>query len=227
MPIIAAVIGGVAAIGGSLISSHAVNSASKAARDAANQNNALQRDTYGQNKALITPYVNRGAAAGDELNGFLGLGGDPAKSKAALDTYLNSTGYQFDRQQGIDAVTQNKAVSGLLNSGSALKGLDEYATGEAQRYGQAYAGNLNDVSNRGVQAVNALTGAGTNYANQVSNNNNSAATAAGAAAIAGANSTNSLIGQALGAYALSRGQSSYGGGGSGGSGFNPANAFNI
>lgn len=218
--IIPAIIGGVAAVGGAVISSSAAGHASDVAANAAAQNNALQAQIYGENKALATPYIDRGNAAGDELNGFLGLGGDPAKIQAAFDTYLNSTGYQFDKQQGIDAITSNKAVGGLLNSGSTLKALDTFGTGEAQKYGQQYAQNLFGVSGQGVGAINALTGAGTHYADAVGANNNSAASVSANAGLASAGQINGLIGNAFNAYGAARGGSSFGSG-SGGGGYNP------
>ena len=226
MPIalIGAVVAGAATVGGALISSSATNNASSQAAQAAANNNALQSQIYGSNKALIQPYVDRGNAAATELQGFLGLGGSPAASQAALSTYLNSTGYQFNKNEGVSAITGNKAASGLLDSGSTLKALDQFGTGLADQYGQQYATNLEGVSNTGVGAVNALTGAGTNYANQVSTNNNNAATAAGAASIANANNINGLIGNAFNAYGAIRGQSSFLGGSGGGSG---ASAFSA
>ncbi|MHB8529188.1 MAG: hypothetical protein ACYC8V_06715 [Caulobacteraceae bacterium] len=227
LAVVAAVVGAAGAVGGALISSHAVNSASNAASQAAQANNALQSQIYASNKGLIQPYVDQGDAAASELNGFLGLGGDPKKISDAFNTYLNSTGYQFNREQGLDAVTQSKAVSGMLDSGSALKALDAYGTGLADQYGQQYADNLNTVAGRGVNAVNALTGAGTNYANQVSANNNSAASAQGNAAIAGANIDTSLIGNALNAYALTRGGSSFGSGSGSGNAMSPPGVFDI
>ena len=220
--IIPAIIGGVGAIGGALISSSASNHASNVAAGAAAQDNALQERTYESNKALIQPAVTRGDAAGDELNGFLGLGGDPAKTRAAFDTYLNSTGYQFDRQQGLDGVNQSAAAAGLYNSGAALKALDAYGTGEAQKFGQAYAGNLNAVASRGAGAVNALTGAAVNNANQQSTNNTAAAAASASAGLAKAGAINGLIGNALSAYGALRGQSSFGGGGASAT-YNPFN----
>jgi hypothetical protein len=210
-------------VGGALISAHATSSAANAASQAAAANNALQERIYNSNKAMAQPYVDTGNLANNELSGFLGLGGDPAKINAAFNTYLNSTGYQFARQQGLDAVTQNKAVSGLLNSGSAVKALDSYATGLADQYGQQYADNLGTVANRGVNAVGAVTGAGENFANQVSSNNNNAAGIQANAAVAGAATTDTLIngalGNALSAYSTMRGQSSFGGGGGGGNAF--------
>ena len=222
--IIPALIGVAGAVGGALISSHAASNASNQAAQAAASHNALQQHIYDTNKGLIQPYVDQGNTASTALQGFLGLGGDPAKSKAAFDNYLSSTGYQFDRQQGLDGVNQSAASLGLYNSGAALKALDAYGTGEAQRYGQQYVDNLNTVSSRGVSAVGALTGAGTNFANQVSGNNNSAASASGNAGLIAANQTNNAIGQALNAFGNIRGQTSYGGGNafaSGGGNSNP------
>ena len=223
--IIPAIIGTVGAVGGALISSHAANNASNQAAQAAASNNALQSQIYQSNKALITPYVDRGNTAADALQGFLGLGGDPAKTQAAFQNYLNSTGYQFNLHQGLDAAEQSKAAQGLYNSGAALKALDAYGTGLAGTYGQQYIDNLGNVAQRGVNAVGTLTGAGQNYANQVGSNNAGAANVAANAGLAAAGQTNGLIGNALSAFGNLRGQSSYGGGGnafaSGGGNGNP------
>jgi hypothetical protein len=212
MPIalIAAAVGAAGVVGGALINSNAASNSSNIAAQTAAQNNALQQQTYESNKALIQPAVDRGNAAGDELNGFLGLGGDPAKTQAAFNTYLASTGYQFNRQQGLDAVNQSKASQGLFNSGSTLEALDNYATGEANQYGQQYVGDLSGVANTGEGAVNALAGAATNNANAQSSNNNSAATVAANAGIASAANINGLIGNAFKAYGQFAGGNSFG-----------------
>ncbi len=209
MPIVlvAAGIAAAGAVGSSLISSHAANNASNQAANAAAANNALQEQIYNSNKGLIQPYVDRGNSAANELQGFLGLGGSPQASQDALNTYLNSTGYQFNKNEGMSAITGNKAAAGLLNSGSTLEALDQFGAGLADQYGQQYVGNLENVSNTGVGAINSLTGAGTNYANQVSANNNSAASAAGSAGIYSANAANNGISNALNAFASFRGNS--------------------
>jgi hypothetical protein len=222
MPIalIGAGIAAAGSIGGALISSSATNNAANDASNAAAANNALQSQIYQSNKGLETPYINAGDTANTELQGFLGLGGSPAASTAALNTYLNSTGYQFNRDQGISAITGDKAASGLLNSGSTLQALDTFGTNLADQYGQQYVGNLQNEVGTGVSASNALAGEGENYANQVSTNNNSVATAAGNASIANANTLNGAITNAFNAYGAARGQSSFlGGGGSGGNAF--------
>jgi hypothetical protein len=211
--LIPALIVGAGAVAGSAISAGAASNASHQASQAAAANNALESQIYTQNSANEQPYIQAGDTAQTALNGFLGLGGDPAASQKALNQYLNSTGYQFNLQQGEEAAQQNKASAGLLNSGATLKALDQYGTGLADQYGQQYEQNLSGVANTGANAANALAGQGQSYANAVSSNINSAATTSANAGLAAAGSANSLIGNALSAYGLTRGQSSFGGGG--------------
>lgn len=208
--IAAAVVGGATTLAGAAISASASNHASDAAQQASARNDALQQATFESDKALLQPSIDRGNAAADELQGFLGLGGDPAKAQAALNDYLGSTGYAFARQQGLDAVSQREAGSGLYDSGAAEKALDAYGTGLAQSYGQQYVGDLGAVADRGQSGVNALVGADAQNAAQQAASNTAAASTTANAALAGATDINKLIGNAIGAYGLIRGQSSFG-----------------
>jgi hypothetical protein len=212
-------------IGAGAVTAGATSSAANAATSAAQANDALQSQIYTQNSANEQPYIQAGDAANTALQGFLGLGGDPAASQAALNNYLNSTGYQFTLQQGEQAAEQNAASSGMLNSGATLKALDQYGTGLANQYGQQYEGDLQGVVSTGEGAANALSGQGQSYANAVSSNNNSAATATGNAALSGASNVNSLIGNALSAYGTQAGLSSFGGAAAGSSQGAIANAL--
>ncbi|HEY5289790.1 MAG TPA: hypothetical protein VIJ59_07125, partial [Caulobacteraceae bacterium] len=129
MPIALAIVGAsIVGAGASIIGAH---SASSAASNAANANNALQEQIYNSNKGLEQPFITSGDNAETALNGFLGLGGDPAATQKAFNNYLNSTGYQFNLNQGLDATQQAKASAGMLNSGATLKALDAYGTGLA------------------------------------------------------------------------------------------------
>jgi hypothetical protein len=188
--------------------------AASAAKSAASQNNALESQIYQTNSANEAPYIQSGDAANTALQGFLGIGGNPQASQTALNNYLNSTGYQFNLNQGLDAVQSSAAAKGLLGSGATLEGIDSYATGLADQYGQQYESDLSGVASTGAGAANALAGQGENYASQVSTNNNSAASATANAALSGSASANNLIGNALTAYAYGQGGSSFGGSGS-------------
>jgi hypothetical protein len=214
-----AIIGaGVAGAGASLIAS---NNATSAASNAAAQNNALESQIYQTNEGLEQPYIQSGDAAETELNGFLGLGGNPQATQTAFNNYLNSTGYQFNLDQGLDSVAQSKAASGLLGSGSLVKSLDAYGTGLADQYGQQYVGALQNEVSTGSNSANALAGQGETYAGAVSANNNSAASASANAGLSSANAFNGLLGTTLGAYGLSKGGSSYLAGGGGYNAFAP------
>lgn len=216
MPVAAAA----AAIGSSVIgagaSIYGANKAAGAASDAADKNNALQKWIYEQNTANLSPYMNRGNAAGDELNGLFGLGGDQAAAEKAFDTFRNSTNYNWQLNQGLSGVNQGAAARGALNSGATLKALNNYAQNQASGALQGYIGNLQTQQGVGLQGASALAGVGQGYANAVGANNNSAASATGNAALAGAGQINSLISNALNAYGTYQGLSSYGSGGDGG-----------
>ncbi|WP_070152602.1 hypothetical protein [Sphingobium phenoxybenzoativorans] len=81
----AAVIGGVATLGGAAVSASASSKASKAASKAASTNNALQERIYNENRATLDPYVQAGNRATPAIQALLGLGGtegvlSPSKS---------------------------------------------------------------------------------------------------------------------------------------------------
>lgn len=98
--IIGGAIAGVGAIGaaaiGSSASKKASQTAAQAAQDATTQNNTLARDIYGQNKEILSPFLNRGNAAGGAINALLGLGG-PAMMQVAP---ANDSAYYPSNDQG-------------------------------------------------------------------------------------------------------------------------------
>lgn len=105
---------GVSAVGG-VLSAKSANKASKRAAQVSTDNNAtnnaLQRDVYNQNKAILSPFVNRGNAAGDTINALLGLGG----------------GQQNQGQQGLPQ--QQPQVNALYNGGYPDAGSFQQAGG--------------------------------------------------------------------------------------------------
>lgn len=69
-----AVIGAGASALSASASKKAANRATASAEQTAAQNNALQREIYQQNAAVLSPFQQRGNAAGDAINSLLGLG---------------------------------------------------------------------------------------------------------------------------------------------------------
>ncbi len=79
MAVGSAIIGGALALGGSVLSSKSNKKAAQSAADTSQANNAannaLAREIYGKNQQVLSPFVNRGNAAGNQINALLGIGG--------------------------------------------------------------------------------------------------------------------------------------------------------
>ena len=78
----------------------------------------------------------------------------------AFNTFKDSSGYQFQLNQGNNAITSSAAASGLLNSGSALKAREKYGQGLANNYFSQYLQQLGGLRDTGLQAGNIIGGAG-------------------------------------------------------------------
>lgn len=91
------------------------------------------------------------------------LGTEPMKegTKNAYTNYLNSTGYNFQRQQGTAAITGSAAARGSLNSGATGKALEEFGQNIAGGYFNNYLNQLGNQSNRGLTGAGQTGAAGT------------------------------------------------------------------
>lgn len=207
--IIAAGIGVAAGIGGAVISSSATKKAVNAQTAATNANNALAREQFAVNSGNLNPAIQRGNAAGGYVNDLLGIGGDPAASKAAFDRFRDSSGYKFQLSEGLGAVNSNAYARGMGQSGATMKALQDRGNALADSSLQGYLGNLQNVSNQGTQAASSLAGVSTNMVGQISNNNQNQATTVGNAALTNASNINGTINNLLNAGGYAYG-SSYG-----------------
>lgn len=211
MKVAAGVIGGSALLGAgsSLLGG---SQQSHAATDAMNAANKTQMDMYNNNIALEAPYRNAGTGAlntitQDQQNGT-GFAAPFTQSN-----FMSDPGYQFQLQQGNQAIERSAAARGGLLSGAAGKAIAGYTTGLAnQTYGDAYNrylqtsnqqyNQLAGVAGMGLNATNASVGVGQNTANQVANNQTSGITGAAAASASGymgaANALSSAGGNYLG-----------------------------
>jgi len=206
--------------GSSLVAS---SSASKSAKNAANANNTLQAQVYAQNQQALAPFENDGRGATDQLARLLGLGDSATgtasnpytavqQQQGAIQSFQDSAPYQAEHDAGLKSVQAALGSKGLLDSGAAMKSLDNYGDQFLSSKLNTYEGQLAALSGTGLSAASAQAGVGQGYANATSANNNAAAAASGNAALSGANSVNSALGSALTAYGYSQGLgSSYGG----------------
>lgn len=123
--------------------------------DAANQaaQGAVAPAVGGQTTAL----GNQGSLANTQS---ALLTGGPA-GNAAFNNYLNSTGYNFQMDQGTRAITGSAAAHGLLDSGGTAKALTSFGQGLA---GQSFNNYLGQLDNAGKAQGNTAQG----YGSQVS-----------------------------------------------------------
>jgi hypothetical protein len=110
---------------------------------------------------------NYGTSGAGAFNGglsgvmdILGMGGDPAKSSAALDNFWKSSGGQFQLNQGLDAVTSKMSAAGLRQSGAYGKAMEDYRQGLASTKLNEMLQNYFGVANLGLGAGNLISGAG-------------------------------------------------------------------
>jgi hypothetical protein len=175
----AAIVG--SAIVGAYASKKSSDKAASASKDAARTQAAstdrateLQREIYYQNREDMAPWRTAGVGAlgqlQSELGNYAGYIKDPS-------TYLQSPGYNWLVQQGVDAIDRGASATGKLDSGQRSKDLMAYGQGLAsQDYGN-FLGRYGDLLNRysgiagtGQTASSAMGSYGQNYANQAGQN---------------------------------------------------------
>lgn len=110
---------------------------------------------------LEQPIIDRGNTAGQEYLGLLGLGGSAAASKAALDTFRASSGYQDLLSTGLGAVNADAYARGMGDSGATMKALLAKGMNIADGSQQEYLGNLNGLIQTGNAAIGNISGVNT------------------------------------------------------------------
>jgi hypothetical protein len=192
MSFVAVAIGGAAALGlgGAIISSNASKDAAQTQADAANQATNAQLQMYQQQRQDQMPYTQAGYGALSQLQN------PNFQHNFGAADFQEDPAYQFDLQQGQQALERSAAAKGGLMSGGTLKDLTSYAQGQASNeYQNAYNRFTNNQTNQfnrlasvaGIgQTANGMNAAAnTNTSNQIGNNITGAGNARGAAQIAG------------------------------------------
>jgi hypothetical protein len=149
--------------------------------------NGTLNDVYQSEMGNISPYQQAGQQGVVSLAQAMAPGGSLAGTfQAPTMAQVQATpGYQFQLQQGTQAVEQNAAAAGLLGSGGTLKGLEQYGEGLATTtYQQAYQNALTGYQTNFNNTYNTLAGlaglgmnanaqanqVGTNFGNMTSGN---------------------------------------------------------
>lgn len=137
----------------------------KGAKKAARIQQQTTREQIAANNANLEkltgmqqPTIDRGNAAGATYAGLLGVGGDPAASAAALQTYRDSTGYKDLLATGLGGVNANAYARGMGDSGATLKALQTRGMNIAGQNQQVYMGNLGTLISTGNSAIGQIAG---------------------------------------------------------------------
>lgn len=176
-----AVIGGAAlsATVGAVASTSAANTQADAATKATDSANATQLAMYNQTRDDQAPYRQAGYTALNQITQDQANGTGFAKPFNMADFY-NDPGYQFQLQQGNQAIERSAAARGGLLSGASAKSIAGYTTNLANTtYGDAFNraqqssaqqyNQLAGIAGLGQTSVAQTGAAGTSTANSVAN----------------------------------------------------------
>ena len=99
-------------------------------------------------------------------------------AQQAMQNFANSAGMQFQLQQGTNALNNLYAAHGMLQSGAAMKGINNYAQQTAlNNYFMPYMSLLGGQQAVGAGAASSVAGVGNNFANSVTGINQGLANA--------------------------------------------------
>lgn len=112
-----------------------------------------------------TPAAPASPFATPQLTNTTTTGLSTPAQPSVMDVFANTPLYQFDRQQGLDAINSNAYARGNGNSGDTLKRLNNYGSNYALNGFQNYLGDVGSVAGSGAAAAGALNGVSQNYAN--------------------------------------------------------------
>lgn len=197
-----AIAGGVAAAGGvadAAIGAHGAESAANTQAKGEQTAIDLQKQEWEQQQKNEQPFLNTGTEA---LNNLYALLKNPDTSKYPGGTFSAPTleqaeqtpGFEFQLEQGTDAINKNAAATGNLLTGNTGKALTDYGQGLAQTdYNNLYQQALNtyltnygvwntDTSNQ-VNRLQQLANLGANTAANLGTQGQAAATNEGNEAV--------------------------------------------
>ena len=247
---IAALVGGAAALGSGVLGASASSGAANTQANAANQATATELGMFNTTQNNLQPYIGAGSNALANLQQLLGIGnggvggatspiltmlgiGPGGASGGGINpaTFQGSPGYQYQLQQGENAVTNSAAANGGIG-GNALRALQSTGQGVANQNWNQYLGNastafqqlignVGSVANNGQNAAANLGSTGAAVAGQIGSNQIGAGNALAAGQIGSANAIGGAlggVGQSASLYALLNQLQSGGGGGGGLSG---------
>lgn len=155
---IAAGVGGLSSAAGSVASGKDAKKVARIQAQTADKNRQLYENLINQYTSDISPYTTSGTNALTAQQNLLGLNGaaGTGAQQQAFDNFNNSTGYQFNLNNGLNAINSNAYANGTADSGATLKALQDRGTQLANSQFNTYYNDLNGLSNQGLSAYQSL-----------------------------------------------------------------------
>ncbi len=191
--------------------STAASNAKDAQVSAANSANAMQMQEFNQQQANAQPWMQAGTQAVNQLSSSM----PDLTRQFTMNDFQQNPGYQFQLDQGEQAMQRSAAAKGMLDSTGTQQNLNNYAQGMANT---SYQQALNNFTNNQQQRYSMLSGlsgsgqaaaagvaqGGQNMANQFGQNMSSIGNANSAASMQGYNGMMGLAktGATIGAAAM-------------------------
>lgn len=139
-----------------------VNAAGANITSATNSGNATLQGLLDSNQKNLQPGIQSGIQGNQQLQDY--AANMPKFTAPTADDVAKTPGYQFQLQQGANAITNQAAAQGLSQGGKALTDLTQYGQGLAGTYYQNAFNNAKDSFNTNQNAtlsnLQALIGAG-------------------------------------------------------------------
>lgn len=105
--------------------------------------------------AALDPYAKAGTSALDSLMSALGLKGQGA-ADSFLSNFRKSPGYQFQMNEGVNALDRSASARGNLYSGAAGKALTTFGQGQADQEWGSVLDRLTGLVSGGQSAAGGL-----------------------------------------------------------------------
>lgn len=194
------------AIGGSaLLGAGASMYAADKQAGAAGAASGMSQQQFAATSANLQPYVNQGVHALGQMGTQFGTPTSPGNKPFSLADFQQSPAYQFNLEQGMNAINKGAAARGNLYAPQTLQDLGKYAQGTASNeYQNAFSNyntnqnnlfsRLQTLSGQGANAASGLGGFGAQTAGQVGANMIGAGNAQAAGIVGGTNAISGGVG---------------------------------
>lgn len=174
------------AVANGIIGSKAAGSAASTEANAYNQASGVEQSMFDQTQQNLQPFISGGTNAltslqkllnigpgttGNATNPILqmlGIGGPGGTGAGNINpaTFQGSPGFQYQIQQGTNAVTNSAAANGGLG-GNALRALQQTGQGLANQNFSQYLGQTNSAYNSLIGQLQNISGEGAATAGQL------------------------------------------------------------